>query len=320
MYYNNYQLLLLSNNVTLAGVTPASITFDPSGVSTSEFAYTLVYDFGDNTQQTVTYTKYPKYSGKQNIDPLFFPVTHKYDTAGTYTVSISVFQIDSDTPQIVTANIELIASPAFNFNIIKSSLINTKNDVLFVLESEYPRLVAPVIASWDKKILPEPVTKAIQPTPEPTTPVPTPTPVPEDAFIVIPGTKYPKYHTLLARYKLVVDPFDKVVLNYDSNHIPDRFTILNPEGDVITTSGWVGDFNTYDAELASIGQDGVVNSGVGSISFTNTNFYDFVYIKIESLNEESYYNFIADLIQSTVLVTDSYEYLITDDGNCIAVY
>ena len=58
MYSNTYQVYLSNSGVNLSGITPATITFDPSTLGTSKFVYKIIYNFGDEQEETVIYTKY----------------------------------------------------------------------------------------------------------------------------------------------------------------------------------------------------------------------------------------------------------------------
>lgn len=423
MYSNTYQVYLSNSGVNLSGITPATITFDPSTLGTSKFVYKIIYNFGDEQEETVIYTKYPRYTNIPSIDPLSTPTSHYYESAGLYQVSITVYEINKSTPTVYTCSVNLTLPQIYNFKLLDAAVYNSYSEVMFVLESDSPSFVVPVVASWDRKNINEPViilpfptptatltpsptvtltrTQTLTPsvthtatrthtptptvtktathtptvtktqtatptltrtqtashtpthsqtrTPTPTytltptvtvtktqtdtpsvtktatptltrthTPTPTPTKIPVMGAIISDNATTVTNANGINLYAMLLQVDDRVVITYDSNHIPDRFTILSPNGTIIATSGWVGDVD-YNDLLIAAGFTGVEGTGLGYLSFINTAGYPYINILIESILENSYSHITVDLVLP-YLQTENInvvEYLTTEDDEYI---
>lgn len=365
MHSNAYQVNLNNSGVTVNGITPATITFDPSSLNTSKFVYKIIYNFGDGKEETVIYTKYPRYTNISSIDPLSTPITHYYEDAGSYEVLITVYEINKPTPTVFVCNVNLTLPQIYNFNLLDAAVHSSRNEVVFVLESDSPSFVVPVVANWNRKLIDEPVviiplptpTSTVTPTPTVTltrtqtltpsvtrtatrtlTPTPsvtktatrtptvtrtqtatptvtrtetptltrsqTPTPTPTKIRVVGPpvmGSIIPDNVATVTNidgislYAMLLEFDDQVVITYNASHIPDRYTIYSPEGELITTSGWVGDAE-YNNLLIAAGQPAVQGVGLGYLLFTNTAGYSYINIQIESLFSNSYSKITVDLV------------------------
>ena len=184
--HNLYNIPLTSNILSLTGISPAKITFDPSlyiaskGIGVlSNLIYQISYNFDYKTTQNITYTIYPTSYNLDNIYPLDTLVTHEYTSLGTHYCYISVYEIGTAV-QIITASIHLSANNTLDLYLLKSSMYGVQDNMLYVLESEAPKLVIPLYLNWkDKKTTFIDPIYFPTPTPTPTisvTPTLTPTP------------------------------------------------------------------------------------------------------------------------------------------------
>jgi len=154
------------------------------------------------------------------------------------------------------------------------------------------------------------------------TPKPTHTPTATTPYIneIQLYTNYGSTNTLSITYRVAVDPYDELFIQYKSNTIPDRFNILSPAGDLLATTGWVGDA-IYNDELNAQGYGNVEGPGEGVLTFANVEEFEYVYIFIESLNKESYNNIQALKAEGNSLTflateeTNILNFIVTEDGD-----
>lgn len=152
----NYQLSLSASNIIATGHAPATITFQPSAYTSTDVVHTIIYNFNNLEQHKIVYTEFPAELNIPTIYPNSITVDHYIKSVGTYTGTISVFKLKSNIPDVITYSIVLSAPDIFELNLLKSSMINTGNDMLYVFESKYPQLIAPVKINWPQKKLSEP--------------------------------------------------------------------------------------------------------------------------------------------------------------------
>jgi hypothetical protein len=154
----NYQLSLSANSIDVSGYAPATITFQPSAYTSTDVVYTIVYNFNNTDQHRIIYTEFPLDLNIPTIHPTGITVDHFIESVGTYTGTISVFKLGNNIPDVITYSISLSAPDIFELNLLKSSMTNTYNDLLYVFESKHPQLIAPVKINWPEKKLTEPTT------------------------------------------------------------------------------------------------------------------------------------------------------------------
>lgn len=152
----NYNLPLSSSSISVTGYSPATITFQPSAYASADVVHTIAYSFNNTDIHQVVYTEFSAELNIPTIYPKSIAVDHYIDNVGTYTGTISVYKLNSNIPDVITYNISLSAPDIFELNLLKSSMNNTNNEILYVFESKYPRLIAPVKINWPQKKLTEP--------------------------------------------------------------------------------------------------------------------------------------------------------------------
>jgi hypothetical protein len=155
--YNLYSIPLTSNTLSLTGISPAKVTFDPSAYIVSDsfgtshnLIYKISYNFASEVNRDIIYTVYPSSYNLENIIPIGTPVEYEYNSMGTHVCYISVYEIGVNVTTI-TATISLSANKLLDLYLLKSSMYNVKNDTLYVLESEDPNIVLPVYLNWEKE-------------------------------------------------------------------------------------------------------------------------------------------------------------------------
>ena len=173
--YNLYNISLNLKTLSVTGIAPAQIIFDPTFYTEIEgereitnLIYKISYNFESDVYQDVIYTVYPDSYNLNNIIPLTTTVFYNYNNIGTHYCYISVYEIGTDV-NVITAIISLSANDLVDLYLLKSSVYNVKNDTLYVFENDYPNTVLPVYLNWEDK-----KTKYIDPLQYPT-PTPTPT-------------------------------------------------------------------------------------------------------------------------------------------------
>ena len=152
----HYQLPLSASSIAVSGHSPATITFQPSAYISTNIVHTIVYNL-DGREHRVVYTEFPPELNIATIHPRDVTVDHYIDAPGTYTGSISVYTLGNNLPDIVNYSVTLSAPDIFDLNLLKSSMINTSNEMLYVFESKNPKLIAPVKINWPQTKLAEPI-------------------------------------------------------------------------------------------------------------------------------------------------------------------
>ena len=310
---NIYQLLINKAELSLNGKIPAIVKFDITAYSTAYKIYSVEYDFGDGTPlHTVTYTKHSKGRNIPDIDPSLKIVEHSYKKMGYYTGSIRVYQLGKAKPDVLKFNFYFAAAGIFSINALKTSMYGSANEMFFVFEGEFPNLIFPAICNWKRKIIEEPRIELAPPTPTPTptvtptptitptitptltptqtrtprptpTSTPTPTVTPSSAPIIISGvdTYYSGKGRRIYRINLTL-PADNLFINYSAGTVPDRFSVIDANGLILSTSGWVGD-DSYNPDLAELGQPEATGPGTGRLYASLSENTVYVYLMVESI-------------------------------------
>lgn len=341
---NTYTLALDSSPLTLSGSSPAKVSFDPSAFNTSKRIYSIVYSFGDKTpDKVVTYTKYTRDLNLLDIDPYFTIVDHTYDSPGTYTGTVSIYQLGLSVPTVINFTITLERAAIYDLQILKTSMYGSNNEVFFVFESDTPRLIFPAIASWQRNILNEPINLYVPVTPSPTptvtitpsitltctptptittshTPTPTITPTvtvtPSSPAIIALGSTIRSSGRGRFVYRVSVSAPDYITLSYNSKSLPDKFSIISSTGVLLATSGWVGD-SAYNLDLNANGQPNVSGPGVGSIYASIQDGSTYVYAVVESVFNDSVSTIVVTAQGGLYLSTEEDIFILTEDDEYI---
>jgi hypothetical protein len=151
----------------ITGLSPFTLTINPSGISTSNKIYKIRYDYGDGTiidkvinpdndqdflNTTQTYTYY--LTG--DIQKTFNINVHAYQF-NTSLYSDYTISLDLKTPPLEkkTTNLGELSSFAYfdEVHLIGTRMFGTENEILYMFESINPNYILPVLVNWKTRPL-----------------------------------------------------------------------------------------------------------------------------------------------------------------------
>lgn len=119
-------------------------------------------------------------------------------------------------------------------------------------------------------------------------------------------------------YRVPVSLDEVVILNFNAEAMPDRFSIVSPSGTLLATSGWVGD-SAYNADLNAQGQPNVSGPSAGFIYTIIASGVSYVYIIVEAIFTNSSNNITISKQDSAYLTTEDDIFILTEDDEFIGV-
>jgi hypothetical protein len=158
----------------ITGLSPFTLTINPSGISTSNKVYKIAYNFGDGTlidrvvnpdndQDFLKTEETYVYYLTGNIQKTFNINVHAYQfntsLYNDYTISLNL-----KTPPLEKKTTSLSALSSFAYfdelHLVGSRMFGTNNEVLYMFESINPNYVLPVMVNWKSRPL-EAIVKTI---------------------------------------------------------------------------------------------------------------------------------------------------------------
>jgi hypothetical protein len=151
----------------ITGLSPFTLTINPSDISTSNKVYKLEYDFGDGTIVNQVLTT------EDGGDPLSIQKTHVYYLTGnlqkTFNINVNAYQFNTSLysnykislnlkvpflESIVTSNSALSSTSYFDeLHLVGSRMFGTDNEILYMFESINPNYILPVMVNWKSRPL-----------------------------------------------------------------------------------------------------------------------------------------------------------------------
>jgi len=339
MATNNYQVSLLFAVVNIHGIAPASVVFNPASHEALDTIVLIKYNFGDGESREVAFTKFPPLQNKSDIVPRFVQVAHTYKSPGVYKGTVTFYQVNDSTPSVVNFTITLEAAADLNLRLIKSAARGSANDLTLFFQEASQKSILPIVAAWNRIVLPEPITVFVPPTPSVTmTMTPTPsvtlsltpthtrtpgvtvTPSPSTPISsqteAIPGVVYYNHGAGRRIYSTNATYPDTITITYNAFNVPDKYSFITSSGVVLATSGWVGSA-TYNADLRRHHQPNVSDTGTGTLSIPIPSFaYGLnIYIVVDSLFESSNSTFVYTSVIFNALMTEDDIFIVTEDGS-----